>query len=255
MVVEPDSERAFLDPLPVRLMWGVGPVAERALAERGIHTIGDLARTPGDSLERLLGRAIGGKLGALALNEDPRRVVTSGRARSVGAQSALGRRTATPEVVRATLAHLAERVSARLRSKSRAGRTVTVRVRFAGMASVTRSTTLAAPIAATLTVTEVAEELAWQAIRDRGGDQEISLLAISLSNLQTQEAVQLELALPPPDPRRPGSQTGAARRAADRSMDAVRARFGKDAVGYLPATLRRSGGAPDDFRELAEHEL
>ena len=255
VVVEPDQERVFLDPLPVRLMWGVGPVAERALADRGIHTIGDLARTPGESLERLLGRAIGGKLGALAANEDPRRVATSGRASSVGAQSALGRRKATPEEVRAVLAHLAERVSARLRAKSRAGRTVTVRVRFADMASVTRSTTLAAPIATTLTVTEVAEELAWQAIRDRGGGREISLLAIALSNLAPQDAVQLELPLQPSDARRPGSETGAARWAADRSMDAVRARFGKDAVGYLPAALGRTGGAPDGFRELAEHEL
>ncbi|MCO6728865.1 hypothetical protein, partial [Streptomyces sp. CHA16] len=80
----------------------------------------------------------------------------------------------------------------------------------------------------------------------------ISLLAISVSNLVQQQGVQLELELPPPDPWRPGSPKGAARWALDRSMDAARARFGRDAVGYLPATLDRRGGVPDDFRELAE---
>ncbi len=264
VVVEPEREREFLDPLPVALMWGVGPVTQQRLADRGIHTIGDLAHEPSSSLEHLLGRAVGARLGALALNEDPRRVVTSGRARSVGAQSALGRRQATPELVRAVLGNLAERVASRMRAKGRAGRTVTVRVRFAGMRAVTRSLTLGAPIAATLTLTEVAEQLAWQAIVDGDGGPgrpggkesvEISLLAISVSNLAVQHAIQLELPLQPEDPRRPGSATGAARWALDQSMDAARARFGKDAVGYLPATLRRGGGVPDDFRELAEKDL
>jgi DNA polymerase-4 len=297
VVVEPEREREFLDPLPVGLMWGVGPVTQQHLADRGIHTIGDLAREPSSSLQQLLGRAAGARLGALALNEDPRRVVTSSRARSVGAQSALGRRQATPQLVRAVLGHLAERVASRMRAKGRAGRTVTVRVRFAGMRAVTRSLTLGAPIAATLTLTEVAEQLAWEAIRDEGGGAgpiregdgagrlrggagrgpsgdgaklvegagggwpglgasvEISLLAISVSNLAVQHAIQLELPLQPEDPRRPGSATGAARWALDRSMDAARTRFGKDAVGYLPATLRRGGSVPDDFRELAEKEL
>src|SRR5215207_10076725 len=186
VVVDPDGEREFLAPLPVGLMWGVGPVAQQRLAERGIRTIGDLAGTPSAALERLLGHAAGAKLAALAVNEDPRRIVTSGRARSVGAQSALGRRVPTPESVREVLAHLADRVGGRLRAKSRAGRTVTVRVRFAGMTAVTRSLTLPAPIAATLTLTEVAEQLAWQALADHA-DAEISLLAISVSNLAVQQ--------------------------------------------------------------------
>jgi DNA polymerase IV len=255
VVVPPATEREFLDPLPVGLIWGVGPVAQQRLAERGITTIGELARTPAFSLEKLLGQAVGAKLSALALNQDPRRIVTSARARSVGAQSALGRRTPTPELVREVFSHLADRVAGRLRAKQRAGRTVTVRVRFTGMRSVTRSLTLSAPIAATLTLTEVAEQLAWQAIADqRGGVVEISLLAVSVSNLVVQHAIQLELPLQPDDPRRPGSSTGSARWALDRSMDAIRIRFGRDAVGYLPAELSRSG-VPDAFRELAEHEL
>jgi len=202
-----------------------------------------------------LGQAVGSRLSALSHNEDPRRVVTSARARSVGAQSALGRRQPSAALVRAVLGHLAERVATRLRAKDRAGRTVTVRVRFTGMRSVTRSATLDAPVAATLTLTEVAEELAWQAIHDQRGEVEISLLAISVSNLVSHSAVQLELPLDPEDPRRPGSSTGSARWVLDRSMDAIREKFGRHAVGYLPAELSRSGGVPDDFRELAEREL
>lgn len=253
VVVEPEDERAFLDPLPVRLMWGVGPVAERNLAELGVHTIGDLARTPTPALRRLLGRTVGERLTSLALNEDPRRVATPSRARSVGAQSALGRRPASAALVRATLAHLAERIASRLRASGRAGRTVTVRVRFGDMRAVTRSATLGAPIATTLTLTEVAEGLAWDAIGPAEGT-EISLLAISVSNLAPQHVLQLELPLEPDDPRRPGSAAGAARLSVDASMDVARRRFGRDAVGYLPAALRRAG-VPDTFRQLAEHEL
>ncbi|MDH3540527.1 MAG: DNA polymerase IV, partial [Acidimicrobiia bacterium] len=95
VVVEPETELDFLHDLPVALMWGVGPVTRARLAEIGVLTIGQLADTPGRSLEKLLGRAVGGKLGALAWNRDPREIETHHRARSVGAQSALGRRPAT----------------------------------------------------------------------------------------------------------------------------------------------------------------
>jgi DNA polymerase IV len=253
VVVEPERERAFLDPLPVGLMWGVGPVAQRRLAERGVHTIGELAEMSPRALEGLLGHAVGSKLAALAVNEDPRRISGVERAKSVGAQSAIGRHEPNPRLVTEVLSHLADRVAGRLRAKHRAGRTVTVRVRFAGMRSVTRSLTLPGPVAATLTLTEVAEQLAWQAIRDQDGPVEISLLAISVSNLTVQHAIQLELPVPPDDPRRPGSAIGSARWALDSSVDAVRDRFGREAVGYLPARAR-SRGVPDEFRELAEHD-
>ena len=254
LVVEPGAEREFLDPLPVGLIWGVGPVNEQRLADRGIRTIGELAQTPSSAVERILGHAVGLKLSAMAHDQDPRRLVTSRRAHSVGAQSALGRRRPEAQDVRAVLAHLVDRVARRLRAKQRAGRTVTVRVRFTGMRSVTRSTTLSQPVASTLTLTEIAERLVWSAIRETPEETEITLVAVSVSNLTDQRTVQPELDLEPDDPWRPGSVTGAARRAVDGSMDAVRERFGKDAVGYLPAMSRR-GAVPDEFRELAEHEL
>jgi DNA polymerase IV len=254
VVVEPGTERAFLDPLPVSLVWGVGPVTQKRLADQGIRTIGQLAATPSSAVERILGHAVGHKLSAMAHDEDPRRVVTARRARSVGAQSALGRRSPEREDVRAVLAHLADRVSRRLRSRGRAGRTVTVRVRFTGQVSVTRSRTLREPVATTLTVTELAERLAWSAIDDAPQPCQITLLGLSVSNLVDQHVIQPELDLPPPDPWRPGSAPGVARRAVDGSLDAIRARFGSTAVGYLPVALRGEGVVPDAFRELAEHD-
>ena len=100
VVVDPGAELEFLHDLPVELMWGVGPVAKTRLAEMGVHTIGQLAQTPGWSLDRLLGRAAGEKLAALAWNRDPREIETRHRARSAGAQSALGRRPADERVFR-----------------------------------------------------------------------------------------------------------------------------------------------------------
>jgi DNA polymerase-4 len=137
VVVPPDRERAFLDPLPVGLVWGIGPVTQQRLADRGIRTIGQLAESPDQALRSMLGRALGAKVGALAANDDQRRVRPNGRASSVGAQSGFGRRDVSPELVRQVLGHLADRVAGRLRAKQRAGRTVTVRVRFASMRSVT----------------------------------------------------------------------------------------------------------------------
>ncbi|TIP22110.1 MAG: DNA polymerase IV, partial [Mesorhizobium sp.] len=104
----------------------VGPVTKAKLTERGILTIGQLANTPGRSIERLLGTAVGEKLSALAWNRDPRAIRTQHRARSAGAQSALGRKPAVESVFKPALLHLADRVASRLRAKSLAGSTVTV---------------------------------------------------------------------------------------------------------------------------------
>src|SRR5437763_7022504 len=103
VVVDPDIELDFLHDLPVELMWGVGPVARARLAEIGVHTIGQLAKVPGYSLERLLGRAAGEKLTALGWNRDPREIRRRHRAQSAGAQSALGTKPAQEHVFRPAL--------------------------------------------------------------------------------------------------------------------------------------------------------
>jgi DNA polymerase-4 len=174
VIVEPDTELDFLHDLPVELMWGVGPVSKARLAEIGVFTIGQLAKIPGRSLERLLGPAASEKLTALAWNRDPREIKMHRRARSAGAQSALGRKPAEERVFIPTLRHLADRVASRLRAKSRPGRTVTVRVRFADLRSVTRSVTLDAPVSATAILAEVAEELVRTVLADHLDEKIIS---------------------------------------------------------------------------------
>jgi DNA polymerase IV len=254
VVIEPDRELEFLHPLPVDFMWGVGPVTHAQLAGLGIRTIGQLAATPTPILQRLLGQAAGGTLGALATNVDPRRIETARRAASVGAQSALGRRQATPALLRSALGYLADRVAGRLRAAGMAGRTITARVRFTGLRSVARSVTLPFPISATLTLTELATELAGGALADHPAEREITLLAISVSHLVDEPVLQLELPLGlGGDRHRPGTAAGSARWAVDRAMDAIRTRFGRDAVGYATVVFSEVGGVPEEFRELAEH--
>ena len=256
VVVDPVRELEFLHELPVGLMWGVGPATQARLADLNVHTIGQLAATSVHALQRILGPAAGDKLAALAWNRDPREIVTDRRARSAGAQSALGRKPATLKIVRPTLRHLADRIGSRLRAKLLAGRTVTVRVRFSDMTAVTRAATLPAPIAATTTLSEVAEELALGVLADHPDELTISLLAISVSHLESQPLLQLELTFGDGDDvRRPGTRTGAARWTADRAMDKIRGRFGWDAIGYGAVVFDKARSVPDAFRELAEKDL
>jgi DNA polymerase-4 len=256
VVVDPGSELEFLHDLPVELMWGVGLVTKERLAIVGVSTIGQLAKMRGQNLERLLGHALGEKLTALAWNRDPRQIRTHHRAQSAGAQSALGRKPAKEGVFRPALWHLADRIGTRLRAKSLAARTVTVRVRFADLRSITRAVTLCAPISATAMLAEIAEELVRGLLAKHPGEKSISLLAISVSKLEKSPIVQLELSFArEEEKRRPGSKQGMARWAADGAIDRIRDRFGWEAVGYGSLALGVSRSVPDEFRELAEKEL
>ena len=233
LVVHPHREREFLMPLPVEALWGVGPATQRKFNERGIHTVAQLAESPW-------------RAQALAPLADDRDVQSSnGRAGSVGAQSAFARCHPTDDLLASVLGHLADRVAGRLRAKQRAGRCVTVRIRFAGLRAITRSRTFPDPIAATLTLTEAAIALVRQGLADHPDQREISLLAISVSHLVDQPAIQLDLLRP---------NTHSERWALDHSVDAVRTRFGKGAVGYARVAFDRATSVPDEFRELAEHE-
>jgi DNA polymerase-4 len=256
VVVDPAAEMDFLRDLPVELMWGVGPVTKAKLAEIRVRTIGQLAQTPGRSLERLIGSAAGKKLAALAWNRDPRAIETQRRSRSAGAQSALGKKPADEKVFRPTLLHLADRIGSRLRAKSLSGRTITVRVRFADLHAVTHAVTLDAPISATTTLAEIATELVRTVLAQHRHERTISLLAISVSHLEKTSEIQLDLPLGLKDEaQRPGSKRGSARHAADRAVDRIRERFGWEAVGYGSVALGFARSVPDDFRALAEREL
>ena len=256
VIVEPDTELDFLHGLPVELIWGVGPTTSARLVQIGVHTIGQLAKLPERYLERLLGRAAGEKLTALAWNRDQRVVTTHRRAQSAGAQSALGKQPAGEQVFRPTLRHLADRIATRLRAKCRPGRTVTVRVRFADLQSVTRSVTLDTPIASTAILAEIAEELVRKVLMDHPREKAISLLAISVSHLEEQPDLQLELPLGLQDEKlRPGTKLGMARWLTDCAVDRIRDRFGWDAIGYGSVVFELSRSVPDEFRKLAEKDL
>jgi DNA polymerase-4 len=154
------------------------------------------------------------------------------------------------------LQHLADRVARRLRAKDRPCRTVTVRVRFADLGSVTRALTLPAPISSTAALADVAIDLVRGVLADNRDEQTISLLAISASNLSEDQALQFELPFClTDDGRRPGTRRGIARLRADRAVDAIRERFGWEAVNYASAAPGASRSVPDDFRRLAEKDL
>jgi DNA polymerase-4 len=211
---------------------------------------------PGRSLENLLGPAASEKLHALAFNRDQRQIDTVRRAHSAGAQSALGRKPATDAVIGPTLRHLADRIGSRLRAKAIAGRRITVRVRWSDLSAVTHAVMLDAAVSATSIITEIARELVREVLAAHPEEATISLLAISVSALEQQPALQLELSLGLGDEaRRPGSRRGASRFSADRAMDKVRDRFGWEAIGYGSVVLEGRRLIPDAFRELAEKEL
>jgi DNA polymerase-4 len=219
LVVPPERELAFLHPLPVERLWGVGAVTASKLHARGIMTVADVAALAEPTLVALVGRAAGRQLHALAHNRDPRRVRTGRRRRSMGAQSALGRRAArSPAALDARLVALVDRLTRRLRGAERVCRTVILRLRFADFTRATRSHTLTEETCLTETILAVARGLlatSMPAIERRG----LTLLGVTLTNLADAGAVQLALPLE----QRPA-------RALDAVVDAVRERFGRDAI-------------------------
>ena len=255
VVVEPEREAQFLGPLPVGLIWGVGPATRTRLADRGIHTIGQLAAVERTTLQGVVGKAAGAKLSDLASNLDPRRVQTGRRATSVGAQSAMGRRPATVEAASITVDFLADRVAGRLRKAGRAGRTISVRVRFLELRSVSRAVTLRHAVATTKAISEIALELVGAALAENPQEPEITLVGLSVSKLVDEPPIQLVLPFAPATGRlRASTATEDLRRALDDSMDDLRRRFGRASVGYASVALSDVSRVPEEFRELAEHD-
>src|SRR5918995_1503805 len=142
LVVPADGELAFLHPLPVERLWGVGPVTAAKLRGHGITSVGQVARLGEKTLVTMVGQASGRHLHALAHNRDPRPVDTGRRRRSIGSQRALGRSPKTPGDLDVILISLVDRITRRMRSADRAGRTVVLRLRFDDFTRASRSHTL-----------------------------------------------------------------------------------------------------------------
>jgi DNA polymerase-4 len=219
LIVPPASELAFLHPLPVERLWGVGQVTARKLRARGITTVRDVAQLAEGALVSMLGRASGRHLHALAHNRDPRPVVVGRRRRSIGSQRALGRRAPRSHAaLDATLVAIVDRLARRLRAARRVCRTVVLRLRFDDFSRVTRSQTLFEATAHTETILATARGLL-AASMPTIARQGITLMGISLSNLADDGAIQLAL---------PFERDRA--RALDAAVDDVRERFGSDAI-------------------------
>jgi DNA polymerase-4 len=218
LVVLPDRERAFLLPLPVERLWGVGPVTAAKLRARGAATVGQVAGLGEGALVSLLGRAAGRHLHALAHNRDPRVVRARPRRGSIGSQRALGRGPHTAAEVDASLIALVERVTRRMRAAGRVGRTVVLRLRFGDFSRATRSHTMRLPTAQTQTVLAAMRELVAAAtpmIERRG----LTLIGVAVTNLGDAGERQLELPFQPDRSE-----------ALDDALDEVRRRFGSSAV-------------------------
>jgi DNA polymerase IV len=229
--VAPDAELEFLHPLPVERLWGVGEKTAAKLHERGVETVGEVARLGEAALLEMLGKGSGRHLHALAHNRDPRRVRTGQRRRSMGSQRALGlRRFKSPAELDATLVAIVDRLARRLRAARRVCRTVVLRLRFADFSRATRSHTVNEATAHTQTILVTARDLlaaALPLIEQQG----CSLLGISLTNLENDDAVQLALPLD-------------RQRALDATLDDVRDRFGSEAITRAVLLGRDPGWTP-----------
>lgn len=218
LAVAPNRELAFLHPLPVQMLWGVGPVTAAKLHERGIRTVGQVARIGEAALTSMLGTGVGRHLHALAHNRDPRQIVLGRRRGSIGSQRALGRGPHSPAEVSATLAGLVDRVTKRMRAAGRPGRTVVLRLRFADFTRATRSRTLLRATVQTQTILDTARDLLGTAqpmIDARG----LTLIGVAVGNLGHHGHLQLELPFDEPDLA-----------SLDAALDAVRDRFGSASI-------------------------
>ena len=214
LVVPPECELEFLHPLPVEHMWGVGPATARRLHAWNVRTVGELAALSEPTLVAMLGRAAGRHLHALAYNRDFRRVEPGRRRGSIGSQRALGLGRHSPETIDATLVGIVDRITRRLRTARRVGRTVVLRLRFGDFERATRSHTLPFATASTEVILVTARGLlasATRLIEQRG----VTLVGCSVAMLEDARTCQLLL-----DPDE----------ALDVAVDAIRDRYGSSAI-------------------------
>ncbi len=223
LVVPAADVVAFLHPLPVGALWGVGEKTEKELTRLGLHTVGDIAHTPAQTLVRALGQATGSHLHALSWGRDERRVVPHEPDKSIGAEETFARDVDDPDVVRRELLRLAERTAGRLRSAGLAGRTISIKIRFADFTTITRARTLpeATDVAAVLyaTARQLYEALGLDRARLR-------LVGIRVEGLTQSESAPHQLLL---------GERSQGRREAEQAADKAARRFGQGVV--QPASL------------------
>lgn len=260
VTVPADGEIEFLHPLPVRALWGVGPVTGRRLDALGIKTVGDMAALAPGALERYLGASQGAHLAALAIGDDPRPVVPEQQAKSIGHEETFASDLWDPVELHRHLVRMVDASTTALRGAGLTARTVSIKVRFGDFSLITRSHTTGAAIDTPAAIGKVAAMLLDSVDLELG----VRLLGVSLSGFGREDGgVQLSFDLVQADPEavtdeRPGPGTGAGpstllgdgQDEVDRiqqtwspvtaAVDAVRERYGGASVG--PASLVGEGG-------------
>jgi DNA polymerase-4 len=217
-ILEIPDERVltFLHPLPVSALWGVGPKTNEALVRLGLHTVGDIAQTPEQTLIRALGQAAGQSLYELAWGRDDRDVIPEEPDKSISAAETFDRDIDDPEIIAKEILRMCERASSRMRERSLFAKTITLKIRFADFTTINRSKTLPLPIDTTHEIYEIAKGL-YEALSI--GRARIRLVGVSLENLHTDSHEQLIL----------GARESSWRELQG-GIDAAKARFGSDSV-------------------------
>jgi DNA polymerase-4 len=198
-------------------LWGVGPKSTAKLHELGIFTVGQVAGLGEAGLVSILGQASGRHLNALAHNRDPRRVRVGRRRGSIGSQHAMGRARHLPKDIDAVVVGLVDRVTRRMRTADRVGRTVVLRLRFDDFSRATRSQTMPWATSATQPILTTARQLVASVgpvIAERG----LTLVGFAVSGIDRSGAQQLMLPFGGESP------------AIDEAVDRIRRRYGKSAV-------------------------
>ena len=233
LVVDPDRELEFLHPLPVKALWGVGPVTLAKLERLGVHTVGDLAVLPESAVVASLGASAGRHLHSLANARDPRRVEPDQAVKSVSHEETFPRDHHDRDDLERELLRLSDAVASRLRHAGQRGRTVTVKVRFGDFSTITRSSTLPRRTDSAREVARVARELFAEVDPSPG----VRLIGVGISQLGDDEGGGEQLSFDSLEDEPEGDWTRA-----EAVVDEIRARFGARSVG--PASLT----GPDGLR-------
>lgn len=237
--IAPGQERAFLGPLPLEELWGVGPATLARLHRLGLRTVGDLAGVPPDAVRAAVGVAHGDHLVALANARDERPVVPDAPVKSVSHEETFPVDLVDPNELHRVVVRLADAVGARLRETDTAGRTVQIKVRDPGFGTVTRSTTVATATADGRRIAVIAQRLL-DGVDTSGG---VRLLGVGVHGLGPPPPVQLALAL---DDDQRTDDDPPHLEDAGRVVDDIRRRFGRRAIG--PAVLL-TGSHLDTFEQ------
>jgi DNA polymerase-4 len=234
LVVPAESVLAFLHPLPIGALWGVGERTEEVLTRLGLHQIGDIAATSESTLISALGPAAGAHLYALAWGRDERSVVTSEPERSVGAEETFSRDVDDVAIIHRELLRLSERCATRLRAGALVSRTVSIKVRFADFTTITRARTLREPTDVSRVVYDTARGL-FDALDRKGAL--VRLVGVRAEGLAEASDTPYQLALSGGDEEW---------RAAERAVDLATARFGSGAVRPAALVEREAPPGPAD---------